>query len=78
MPYITKINLADETNETITAVLNWCQFCVGIDKTFSYTYNAETKQLKIESARRDQAFKRGSALHKKYGVFYNVEYVERA
>jgi hypothetical protein len=74
MPYVTKVKFEEEEPEKIANITNWCNFCAGRDKTFTFTI--DEKQLCMFSPGRDQAFKRGSAVKKRWGLFYNVEYRE--
>jgi hypothetical protein len=70
---ITKVNMKTSPENLINDVVAWCTMCAERDKTFSFKYDPETKRLQIESPTWNQAYKRGSALHTRFKVFYNVE-----
>jgi hypothetical protein len=69
--WISKVSLKTAKPETIQKALEWCSYCVQRDRTFTYQLKGDF--LMINSPTRNQAYKRGNALHKRYGLFYNVE-----
>jgi len=71
MAYKTKVSLKNVRPETIEKAVGWCIFCVKRDRTFAF--HREGNFIIINSPTRDQAYKRGEALHKRYGLFFNVE-----
>jgi len=71
MSYITKVSLKNVKPETVEKAVGWCIFCTKRDRTFAF--RQEGNFIIIDSPTRDQAFKRGEALHKRYGLFFNVE-----
>ena len=71
MPYHTRISLKQADAETVRKALEWCNFCQNRDPTFKYEHKGNF--LIIQSPTRNQAYKRGSALYKKFRLPYNVE-----
>jgi len=68
--WITRIIL--KTDEaTKKKLLEWLVFCKNRDETFQY--KIKDNLLIIKSKSRNQAFKRGSAIYKRFGLHYNVE-----
>lgn len=70
--WITKVSLSGVSEETRKQVMEAAEFCRQRDSTFKYT--TESEVLTVESTSKDQAYKRGSYFHLKFGVYYNVEW----
>ena len=68
--WITRIVL--KTDEaTKKRLFEWLAFCRNRDETFQY--NIKDNLLIIKSRSKNQAYKRGSAIYKRFGLHYNVE-----
>jgi hypothetical protein len=71
MPYTTRISLKNADAETVRKALQWCNYCQNRDPTFKYQHKGNF--IIITSLSRTQAFKRGSAMYKRFKTPYNVE-----
>ena len=69
--YITRVNLKQTDPETVKKALEWCSYCQTRDPTFNYTQKGNF--IIITSPTKQQAYKRGSALHKRFTLHFNVE-----
>jgi hypothetical protein len=73
MPYITRVSLKQADAETVKEALEWCSYCQSQDPTFKYA--CQGNFIIITSLSRNQAYKRGSAMYKRFKTPYNVEKV---
>ncbi|MEM2463568.1 MAG: hypothetical protein QXY07_02670 [Candidatus Bathyarchaeia archaeon] len=71
MHYRTRVSLKNADQKTVEQALKWCTLCQSRDETFKFYRKGNF--IIIESPTKTQAFKRGSALHKKFQLHYNVE-----
>jgi len=75
IPYVTKVaHLEKVEADKLKELKDWCSFCAGRDSTF--TYQVDWTSLLVFSGDKNQAFKRGSAIKQRFGLYYNVEWTE--
>jgi len=75
MPYLTRVSLKNVDAETVKKALEWCSHCQTRDPTFQYQRKGNF--IIITSLSRNQAYKRGSAMYKRFKTPYNVEKREK-
>jgi len=70
--YVTKVSLKKADSKTVEDLLGWCHFCEGRD--ISFRWQRVDDKILIQSDGSNQAYKRGSAIYKRFHLHYNVEY----
>lgn len=74
MSWITRVSLKNIDEQTRRRALDAAQFCEENDRYGTFNWQEEGDFLVISgSTSRNQALKRGSYFHKKFGTFYNTE-----
>jgi hypothetical protein len=73
MHFKTRVSLKQADAETVRKALEWCSYCQSQDPTFKYA--CQGNFIIITSPTRNQAYKRGSAMYKRFKTPYNVEKV---
>lgn len=76
MTWVTILFIAEKDDaEKFAKVIETLNYCVEHDKYRNFRYEVDDKGegIRIFSPQRQQAFKRGSMFHKKFGIHYQVE-----